>query len=319
MELTQEINQLFLCCRDREYIKTNLNSLKSYFSLPQNISFLRLALTTNKNFTALKIIEKLDLNILPYIHINTFTFVSIFWLHKMGKILDAQFNSLKRKFQVLNNFDDLVEETESNFIQLQIKKNRRLNKRKCMNAIDINSLFKSCDNMVFIFNLDSLFNLENYIEPFTELRNNVFYTDLKSFEEFPNDVDRIIKQNRFKELKGRLINCSYRNFSNFYSLDLETRAKLEELMSALNKIRRCGFRYYLCSTRSLPSTLTFCYLYINMIDLTKIIEIQPEEELNLPVPGRKVFFGGKGNIGYEFLKQTTNNLTQFMKDQNLNS
>lgn len=314
MEITQEINQLFLCCKDKEFIRTNLDYLKSYFSLPQHFNELKIALTTNKNFSALKIIEKLNLDVMPYIYINSFTFISIYWLHRMGRIDKEQFESLSKKFKVLNNFDYLQEETEKEFITLQMNKRRRINKKSGSNNIDINSLFKGCENMVFIFDLDSLFDIEKYIESFMSLRNTVFCTELKSFEEFPSEPDRILKQNKFKELKGRLVSCSNRNFSNFFSVDLETRGKLEDLMNALNKIRRCGFKYYLTSTRPLSSTLTFCFLHINMIDLTKIIEIERGVELNLPISGRKVFFGGEGNVKYEFLKQTVSNLTKFLKD-----
>lgn len=341
MELSQEINQLLLCCKDKQYIKANLDNLKAYFSMPQNINLLKFALTTNKNFTALKIIEKLDLQIVPYIHINSFTFVSVYWLYKMKVVNLDEFESFCKKFRILKNFDFLLEETERKFMQLQIEKRRRILRCNYSGASTVHhitsAMLKQCDTMTFIFYLDDLFNIEKYIESFIDLRNGIFFTDLKSFEEFPNDPERIIKQNRFKELKGRLMNCSIRNFTNFFSLDNAMQGKLEELMNALSRIRRCGFKYYICSRRPLSSIVTFCYLYVNCIDLTKIIEVHPGQELNLPVYGRKVVFindnveniknniniNNMENVGnkipYEFLKETMSNLTRYMKDFSIHS
>ncbi|MGL4904810.1 MAG: hypothetical protein ACRC34_04870 [Cetobacterium sp.] len=321
MELTQEINQLFLSCRDKEYIKTNLENLKSYFTIPQNINLLKFALTTNKNFIALKIIEKLGLKVLPYIHINSFTFVSLYWLYRMTILPMHEFNQLSRKFQIMKNFDILQEETEKSFIKLQIEKRRRIyNRRVEVKSPGISRLVKdSNDSMVFIFYLDDLFDIEKYLGPFLDLKEGMFYTDLKSFEEIPNDPEKAKKQNRFKELKGRLVNCAIRNFSSFFSLDSEMQSKLEELMNALSRVRRCGFRYYLCSRRPLSSIATFSYLFINCIDLTKLVEIKDWKDLNLPVQGKRVIFGGEGNVSYRFLKETMNSLSKYMKDNSLPS
>lgn len=317
MELTQEMNQLLLCCKDKEYIRTNLENLRAYFSVPQAICLLKFALTTNKHFIALKIIEKLNLKVIPYLHINSFTYISLFWLHKMGLVFKDEFILLSRNFQILKNFDILEEETENSFMRLQMEKRRRKFKKRRNSkeqALAI-SLFKGIDylnnNYTFVFYLDDLFNIEKQIESFSELRNGLFLTDLNSFEEFPGDIDKTAKQNRFKELKVRLINSPIRNFTNFFVLDSETKNKLEDLMDALSRIKKCGFRYYLCSQRPLSSILTFCYLFINCMDLTKIIETKTGQELDTPFFGKKIVFGS-GNIKYEFLKETVSNLMRFI-------
>jgi hypothetical protein len=337
MELTQEMNQLLLCCKDKEYIKNNLETLRVYFSIPNALNLLKLSLTTNKNFTALKIIEKLNIKIMPFIYINSFTYVSLFWLNKMEMLEEKEeFLKIIRKFQILKDFDVLEEETENKFMKLQIEKKRRQfsNKRRKSNIkIDLiqrldnnNSNNSNVNNsnvsfmkpsLLFIFNLDELFNIEDLIENFSDLKNGLFSTDLKTFEEFPNDPERVLKQNKFKELKGRLINCPIRNFSNFFNLDLQSKLKLEELMDALSKIKKGGFKYYLISERPLSTILTFCYLFINCMDLTKIIEIKSAQDvnsINWPVAGKKISF--PGNIKYKFLRETISNLSRFIDKTN---
>lgn len=311
METTQEIEQLFQNCKDKSYIKSNVNELKAYFSPSQNLNALKVALTTNRNFTALKIIEQLNLKVIPYIHINNFTFVSIFWLNRMKVIPDDEFEALCRKFEILNNFDTLYEETEKNFIVLQIEKRRRLlqkRRRTCSTNINIQQYFKPCEEMTFQFILDDIIDIEKYISGFEDFERYVFWTDLRTFEVFPDDASRGIKTHQFKEVKMKLGTCSLRSFSKFHTLDAEVQDKLEELMRAVNKARRAGHKYYMCSYRPLPAALTFCYLFMNNIDLTKIVEIKETSDLHFPAHGRRIVFGRNGNLSYEYLETVMENL-----------
>ncbi|KAM0680346.1 hypothetical protein GINT2_001402 [Glugoides intestinalis] len=311
METTQEIEQLFQNCKDKSYIKSNVNELKAYFSPSQNLNALKVALTTNRNFTALKIIEQLNLKIIPYIHINKFTFVSIFWLNRMKVIPEDEFEALCRKFEILNNFDVLYEETEKNFILLQIEKRRRLlqkRKRPCNMNIDVHQYFKPCEEMTFAFILDDVIDIEKYISGFEDFTRYVFWTDLKTFEVFPDDFNRRNKIHQFKEVKMKLGTCSLKSFSKFHTLDGAVQDKLEDLMRAVNKARKAGYRYYMCSYRPLPAALTFCYLFMNNIDLTKIVEITGSNDLHFPAHGRRMVFGNGGNLGYAYLETVMENL-----------
>ncbi|ELA41304.1 uncharacterized protein VICG_01677 [Vittaforma corneae ATCC 50505] len=272
METTHESEQLFLNCRDKGYIRTNIEHLKSYFSSSQNINALKIALTTNSNFTALKIIEQLNLKVIPYIHINTFTFVSIFWLNRMKVIPDDEFESLVKKFEILKNFDVLFEETEKNFITLQIEKRRRVYMKKhnqfnhfdsahdsilCGKELLANSrmpckllsgLFKFCEMITFIFCLDDLVDFEKYVSWFPDFKDNIFWTELKTFESFQDDPQKNDKIYRFRDIRRRLANCTTRSFSQFFKLETKYQERLEELMAAVNKIRKCGFNTIFTAT-----------------------------------------------------------------------
>lgn len=329
METTQELDQLFINCRDKNYIKSNMDGLKSFFSTPQSINALKYALTTNRNFTALKIIEQLNLKIIPYIYINKFTFVSIFWLNRMKVIPNDEFEKLSRKFEILKDFDILYEETERNFISLQIEKRRRMHSHsdKTVNTLTpierhlkearmIHKYMKPCSSMSFVFLIDEVVDIEKITSEFADFGKYVFSTDLKTFEEFPDDPEKNMKAFKFRDVKMKLSMSSLRSFSQFSKMDAKQQERIEELMKVINKIRRCGFKYYICSYKALVISLTFCYLFMNNIDLTKIVEISRDLKLpeNFPVLGRKVVVGKNGNVRYEDLDRVSESLRCIFRD-----
>lgn len=305
IDTINDSEQLLQNCKDKNYIKSNLEHLKAHFSSSQNIDTLKQLLTTNNNFTALKIIEQLNLKIMPFIHINTHTFVSIYWLNRMKVLSDEEFEFLLKKFEILKNFDVIYEETEKNYIKLQIEKRRRLHLRgnkannSVLNVRTLSMYFKVSTNRTFVLCLDDFIDsvdFEKYVNEKTlgeeyggyRINEDLFGTTLKTFEKYADDPLKNEKIYRFRDVKLKLANCPFRSFSQFNKLEERVKVRIERMMVMINKIKKCSYRYYIYSYKPLSSILTFCYLYLNNIDLTKIIEIETKEDIDRIVSGKKV-------------------------------
>lgn len=295
----QDTAQLLVNCKEESYIHSNMAAIKTHFTALQNITALKEALSTKNNFTALKVIKCLGLSVLPNVNLNSFTFVSLFWLNRMGVIQNPDFIAISRKFEILRNFDVLREETEKEFIALQIQKRRCTGIRRYppLQQLQFSSFFNVCRTMSVFFNLDDVLDFEWYTFDFPDLKNRLFRTELRTFEDFRNDPLKNEKIYGFRAIRNSLTTCPVRSFSQFYKLGYKDKQKAEALMSAINKVKRCGMKYYVYSYKNLPTIMTFCYLFFNNIDLTKLLEIASPADLEFKIPGRRVIIGNEGLQG----------------------
>lgn len=313
MEFSPELEQLFLNCRSKDYIRANIEYLRSYFSIPANLDMLSLALTTKRNISALKIIEQLGLKVLPHTHIDAFTYTSLYWLNRMRIVADDEFASLQNKFTAIKNFETLFEETEKNFIGLQIEKKRQIysrfkTSRRAVSILDLK--MKRVDKISFFFIMDDIVDVGKVVAEFQVLRNSVFGSDFETLETFSGDVQRDAKISKLREIRSKLYSYPLRSFSRFADLDKPTKDRLEGVMRFVNRIKRQNSRYYICSRRPLADVLCFAYLYLNNIDLTRVVHLPSIQNLPFPVSGRGVFFGEHGTVRYELLNHTLENFRQ---------
>lgn len=296
-----------------------MEHLRSYFSIPDNLNMLKLALTTRRNISALKIIEKLELKVLPHIHIDAFTYTSLYWLNRMGILPDNEFVQLQGKFVAIKNFESLFEGTERNFMYLQMKKRKRIySKLKTSErAVDISDLkMRFVDRISFFFIMDDIVDVEEMARSFHTLRKSIFCSDFEALETFSGDPQRDLKIMKLREMRSRLYSCPTKSFSQFSSLDRPVKDRLEGVMMFVNRIKRQGSRYYICSRKPLADVLCFAYLYLNNIDLTRVVHLSSIQSLPFPVSGRKVFFGKDGTVPYELLKCTLENFCRTSDEWN---
>lgn len=305
MDLSSKNESLLLNCNDKNYIKKNFESLKSYFASEENLDFLKLALTTKRNILALKTIQQLGLKIIPHIYINPYTYRSLFWLNKMKVIPEDEFQALKTRFRAIKNFENLFKETEKNFIELQIRKKRQIYRsiKVESNRIDkITTLgYKEVDRATFMFFVDDILDVEVFSKDFTELIDKIFSCNLETLETSNSDPQKELKIGKFREIKTKLYKHPTRSFSQYLNQDQKIRDQIETLMKFISKIRKFGYKFYICSNKPLPYLLCFVYLCFNNVDLTKTMCLKSINELPFPISGRKIFFGSGGNVSWELL------------------
>jgi len=319
MDLSSKNENLLLSCNDKHYIKRNIEYLKAHFSSQENLDFLRLALTTKRNTMALKIVQQLELKITPFAYVNPYTYTSLYWLNRMDAITSTEFEGLKHKHRAIMNFETIFEETENDFIGLQIKKKREIYERikteTDKDAKVSNLCFKEADKVTFMFFVDDVLDIAAFTEKFKDLKEFVFRSNLDTLETYNADLQKEAKIAKFREIKTRLYKHPLRSFSQFASLEAGARSQIESVMRFINKIKKFGYKFYVCSRAPLPDLLCFIYLCFNNIDLTKTMHLKSINQLPFPIIGRQVFFGKYGNVPWEFMQTAFENLSEMYNEK----
>jgi hypothetical protein len=309
MEFSEEFNRIFNGCEDKNYINLNVPYIAAFFENPDNLNMLRHSLTTKRNFTALKIIEKLGLKTAPYMIINQHTYLSVYWLYKMGIIPSSDFKKMKTQFEIMKKAQAMFEDTEKIFINMQIEHKREAAKsnKTVERSMSIRDLgFKICTDLVVFVNVDSIFNVKQVAEANRGLVESIFnvHEVLDTLHIFDSDLQHYTKASTLAEIRKKL--CMKIAPKNMI-LDKAQRKQIESLESHLLKLKRMNILYFIVTESSLGDLLVFLYLYFHSVDISCAAKIHLSA--NYPTSQRILVFD-RSNLPLEFLPKTVENLIE---------
>lgn len=320
MDYSAEFNRIFSSCKEKGFIATNFAYLKAFFEKGENLNMLKHALTTKRNFTAIKVIDKLRVKVVPFLHINQHTYASIFWLNKMSIIPDSDFAAMRSKFEIMKNYEKMFEDTENGFIMLQIDSKRWAHREeksfeKKTRTADLG--FERIADATFFIDLDEILDMHGLAKRCTAQRRSLFIVDeaWSTLAELPGAPSCERKAAKLREIRQAVGICGRRNTSHMTELSAEQRRKIELVNSVANRLQAAGIRYFLCSAASLGDILCAVWLYFRNIDFDKAIKIA---DGRAPEIGeRQLVFGKTGNVPFELLGQAHMNWINASKEQRI--
>ena len=188
-QFSSEFNKIFTDCNEKGYVKNNQEYLKSFFEKTENLTMLKHSLTTKRNFAAIRIIDKLQIRIIPMMYINQHTYESIFWLNKMNMIPDSDFLEMQKKFTVMKNSEAMFRDTRRNFITQQIENSRKEHKstRGCDKPVDLSMELNGMafiGEAIFFIDLDEFIDIQGFSSNHKNDHANFFVDTQGLLDEF---------------------------------------------------------------------------------------------------------------------------------------
>lgn len=315
---SDEFNNIFLSCKEKNYIIRHVPYLREFFEKKENLEMLRHSLTTKRNLTAIKIIDILGARILPLQRINQHTYTSIFWLYKMNHISPQEFALIQKRFEVMNNHKSMFEDTEASFImqQMENKRHSYRDEKRAERKVSMKDLkFEYERNVTFLIDIDEFIDSEGVLEACTRDVRSVFRTagDLTTLALFCDDGRAGEKTGKLRRIRVELED-GVRIPLTTGRLSREDRKKLDSFSSALNKLNRWGISYYLGSRLALGDILAVLYAHLRYEDFARVFQVVDGQ--HIAVSGtRSLVFGRCGNVPAQFFDLTLQNYIRVLEEK----
>lgn len=279
-----KIDEVMEKCKDKLYISRNKAFLKDFFKQKENMDFITKEMNSKRNYTILNILERINFPydlVVPVFDsknnrfLTYYMYSSIFWIYKKNYISYDKFVDIQLSFQKMKNFSKMFEDTENHYIMYNIEKDRKIQKQikddfNARNIFNITIKRENIPKMVFLLNVDNIFDLSSYNEyDFEDARDVI--SDLKhEFSKLTNITDNNIYHIRNK----------FQNTINLYTkIDRILNRRLSKLYNDILQNKRRNVEVKLvseCSIQQLVSEITF-FRY-DTLKIDDLFSVKSKEE-----------------------------------------
>ncbi|KAI5150520.1 hypothetical protein ENBRE01_1548 [Enteropsectra breve] len=315
MEYSTKFIRIMEACRQRGYISSNAGFLRDFFEHQHHIDELKHALTCPMNVTALNIIEKLRINVMPILHINPNTYLSVFRLNKMKIIADSDFDSILGKFKIIKNYEKMFEDTEKDWIRYNIDRRRKnVNEKVTYKMLqDVSQMHTpAIEDAVVYIDLETIFpEYEDLIDGWEDYIYKWLHWD--GLYTLSRDNGKNITT-KSMALRGVFKSFDYspRIYRYVFAALRRKEIHLKDIVrEMLKKMAENNIEYYFCGKSSLGILLFLAISFLKPVDhyLEKVISLQKNDFF--PTDKKILYFSSKeGGIGFEYMENTLNRLIE---------